>query len=289
MSDGKVDVVMCTWNSCSPWFKRCLLSIRENIPIHCFILVDRNSNDKTVDTVNEIFPDAIIIQTSEKLARQRSIGISKVDTEWFLFCDDDIEFNGEWYKAITKKIRDDVGGLNGVAIPTDFALEKFFKLRLETSFLSPRKTKVTKNQSDRIRGLTGNTLIRTSIVKDWNPPVFLSAYEDHHLLIHILQKGYVWVTVSDAKTRHNGNFSSKSEITKAKWNTAAGRLIGAIKLVGIFRKAILGVGIGFLASLRIGNPRILILSVSMHLGNIIGYLKWNKYLGPYPRLNKPAS
>ena len=38
-----IDVVMCTWNSHRPWFHKCLFSIKREIPVHQFILVDRYS------------------------------------------------------------------------------------------------------------------------------------------------------------------------------------------------------------------------------------------------------
>ena len=284
-----VDVVMCTWESNSPWFKRCLLSINRNIPIHCFILVDRKSKDETVKSVTEVFPNAKIYQTDDKLAQQRKIGIKMVDTEWFLFCDDDIEFNKEWYANVTKHIENDVGAINGLAVPTDNAIEKFFELRIKDRILQTRKTSANKDKPNEVRGLTGNTLIRTRLAKDWNPPRFLSAYEDHHLLCHVVKNGYSWITVHDATVRHYGNFNCRSEITKAKWNAAAGRLIGALDLKTLVQKAFFGIGMGLVASVKIGNPRILLLLASMHFGYIVGYLEWDSYLGPYPRTRKAQS
>lgn len=51
----KIDVVMCTYNSNAPYFKAILRSISREVPVHCFILVDRLSTDGTVESVLEVF------------------------------------------------------------------------------------------------------------------------------------------------------------------------------------------------------------------------------------------
>jgi hypothetical protein len=33
--NAQVDIVMPTYNNNGPWFKRCLLSIKREVPVHC--------------------------------------------------------------------------------------------------------------------------------------------------------------------------------------------------------------------------------------------------------------
>ena len=35
-----IDVVMCTWNSSKPYFRRCLSSIKREVDVHHFVVVD---------------------------------------------------------------------------------------------------------------------------------------------------------------------------------------------------------------------------------------------------------
>jgi len=67
LSSDKVDVVICTWNSNKPWFKRCLYSIKREIPICHLIVVDRFSKDGTQETIRRLFPEAIIIESDLNL------------------------------------------------------------------------------------------------------------------------------------------------------------------------------------------------------------------------------
>lgn len=52
----RIDVVMCTYNSNTPYFGAVLRRISEEVPVHCFVVVDRFSSDGTVEKVFEIFP-----------------------------------------------------------------------------------------------------------------------------------------------------------------------------------------------------------------------------------------
>ena len=85
MHEYKMDVIMCTWNSNKPWFRNCLNNIKREVPLHHFILVDKYSNDGTIEIVNKIFRDVIVVITDENLASARKKGIEYVDTDFFCF------------------------------------------------------------------------------------------------------------------------------------------------------------------------------------------------------------
>lgn len=277
-----IDVVMCTCNSNKPWFKGCLKSIKNEIPVHCFILVDCFSTDNTVNAVKQLFPNAKIVQTEAELAQSRKIGFEMVDTPWFGFLDDDIELKKDWYNKIIAHVAEDVGAVAGLAIETHPSLEKFAYLRINDKWMKSRKKGVaTKDNPDEIRGLTHNTLCRRKAVSGWSPPPNLVAFEDHHLLRHIVRKGFKWISVSDAQAKHHGIHNCQSEYKKAKWNYAGARYIGATSLQRLLRKAIYIGLLATFASFKIRDPSIITISFSAHLGRIEGYLKWNRYMSSY--------
>ena len=86
----KIDAVMCTYNSNTQYFKAILRSISREVPVHCFIVVDRSSSDGTTESILEVFPEAKIVLSKENLGRARKIGIDHVDTPFFMFIDSDV-------------------------------------------------------------------------------------------------------------------------------------------------------------------------------------------------------
>lgn len=90
MKINSIDVVMCTWNSNQPYFEKCLKSVKREVPVHHFIVVDRFSRDGTVNVIKKYF-EPTVVYSNENLAKARMIGINLVDTEYFAFVDDDME------------------------------------------------------------------------------------------------------------------------------------------------------------------------------------------------------
>jgi len=183
LSSDKVDVVICTWNSNKPWFKRCLYSIKREIPICHLIVVDRFSKDGTQETIRRLFPEAIIIESDLNLGRARAEAIKYVDTEWFVFVDDDIELFNGWYKTIKTYLNPTIGAIAFVALPEVKWLKKY-------AYSSRKIAEGLRRKWVEERGIyCTNTLVRTELVRDWFPPSFLSSGEDAHLSKHIINKG----------------------------------------------------------------------------------------------------
>ena len=109
MKPASMDIVMCTWNSNKPYFEKCLKSIKREIPVHHFIVVDRFSRDGTVDVIKKHLKRVIAVQNHENLAKARAVGISIVDTKYFVFMDDDMELPAGWFKRLISYIDQDVG------------------------------------------------------------------------------------------------------------------------------------------------------------------------------------
>lgn len=121
----------------------------------------------------------IIISSKKGRAAARTELMQKAGTEWFLFLDDDIELNKNWWKKISKFLEDDrVGAVNGFGL-----VNNIFMIFLRHLFL----LRGLKHQ----RGFTSNTLIRKKAVEE----IILkneNRFEDLELQEKIKAKGYEW-------------------------------------------------------------------------------------------------
>jgi glycosyltransferase involved in cell wall biosynthesis len=196
----KVDVVLLTKNSLMPCLKHCVQSIYRNIPINRLIVVDGGSTDGTIDFLRQ-FSNVIIVDDSKgNRATSRQIGIKMVETEWFLFVDSDVILSNNWFNEAWKYVDDDVGAVQGVDKPigdrsvSDFG-EAMDKLRT-------RLHKPLKEHPSIIRGFTGDTLIRTSAIKDIKIPKFLHFYEDQYIRKFVENKGFKWIITQNPFCYH---------------------------------------------------------------------------------------
>jgi glycosyltransferase involved in cell wall biosynthesis len=282
---SSIDVAMCSYNSNKSWFRRCLRSIRREIPVHCFILVDYFSADDTLKVVEEYFSSVKLVSTDAKLGPARKMGIQLVDKPWFVFLDDDIELSEGWYSRIASYVEDGVGAVIGFPIETNPAWEKYSHLVMNEKNAT-RFVVVDRNSPEMVRGLTCDMLCRKEAVSDWTPPVDLAAYEDYHLLRHVVRRGFRWISTSDATCRHHGVFSLGITYKKAKWNGAGARLVGATSLWKLMRKTSFIGRKGLWGSIRIRNPLLMLLFLADHVGTLVGYLGWSRYTSSYVNARK---
>jgi glycosyltransferase involved in cell wall biosynthesis len=221
----KIDVVMCTYNSNTPYFNAVLRAISREIPVHCFIAVDRLSSDGTVSRILEVFPEAKIVQSQENLGRARKIGINKVDTSFFMFVDSDVLLLKGWYEYVKGLMK------NGTGAVASFAQDEGELNRgLAYNQTLPCLVFSSKNNVDSQRGWTYATLIRKEAVTNWEPNRMLSAGEDHELLRHVVTQGFLWVTSYFVFAKHlepvQSYFAFYQNLWKKyKWNAAGLRYI----------------------------------------------------------------
>ncbi len=130
------------------------------------------------------FHHTYIDPVTTPLSKARQNLISFVDTDWFMFIDDDMTYTEQHFKQLASMIDDKTGAIESNSMVPEVDILKRQKI-----------AKVT-------RGWTGFTLIRTRAVKDWNPPS-IARYEDEHLRQHILKKGYTWKRALDCVVIHN--------------------------------------------------------------------------------------
>jgi len=271
--EGKVDVIMCTYNSNKPWFKRCLNSIKREIPICHFIVIDRFSRDGTQEVIKEIFPEALIIESTLNLGRARAEAIKYVDTEYFVFVDDDIELSNRWYKEITKFLSPNTGAIAFMGIPVTKWLKKFF-LSTQDIAKSLKRRWVSEWWVN-----CANTLIKTELVKDWLPPSFISAGEDAHLSKHILSKGYKVVLIQGMYVKHYGLRGLKSA-QKKLWYCSNERLLRNTNITTkiLLRRFFFSPLRGLYVSIKLKEAMVIPYTILSDIYALKGWLRWNKYV-----------
>lgn len=278
---------MCTWNSNRSYFRQVLESIKREIAVHCFILLDRFSGDSTVQVVRQHFPDAKVILTNDELARARELGIKHVSTDFFIFVDDDIVLPKGWFQRLWKNVDSRTGAIHAHAVPAIRLPyeEKWGKWQEEWSESMGKPVKrgnveVNDKNMDRFLGYTHNTIVRTDLCRDWRPPATLSVFEDQVLLWHVVRKGYKWKIVREISVQHYSYGNLTEHLRKVRWRIAGGRVIGvhAFSLKQLIIHSLKRSAKGLKASMDQRDPRILAYVLLLNLAQVDGYSQWNKYV-----------
>jgi glycosyltransferase involved in cell wall biosynthesis len=165
--------------NCAKTLKSSLSALYREIPVCHLIVIDANSNDGTIDILRG-FPKVDLVSGPWHLGKAREIGIKRVDTDLFAFIDSDVIVGAKWMKEMLAYMHDPgVGAVAGTGRPTGtlMRLSERFARRMG---LPPE------------RPYTGNTLLRTSAVRDIRLPDVL-LYEDNLIREHIEAKGLKWV------------------------------------------------------------------------------------------------
>ncbi len=176
-----IDVVLLTKNS-SRVLKKCLESIYKNIPVRQLIVVDGYSTDKTIDILRDFdakYHNVKIVLDHGTRATARQKGISRVQTDWFLFVDSDVVLCNDWYSKAAKYVNEHVGAIWGIEVWSTITNPSTLKMFLM----------VTRKIFD-VRGGTHDTLIRTAAVADMKIPPNLHVFEDAFIKDWITKKGY---------------------------------------------------------------------------------------------------
>jgi glycosyltransferase involved in cell wall biosynthesis len=290
-----IDVVVCTWNSNRHFFKTCLDSIKRNVPVHHFIVIDRQSSDGTLDAIRRTFPDAIIVSSSEELGWARKRGVELVDTPYFAFIDDDIEITNGWFGRVTSKLNVTVGAIHELDYMVDLPpeVEKWdgqilHTLGVKTEIPSGRFVDIRLDDQYSMRGLTNSALIMTELLTNWNPPKYLSSFEDWLIMRHILSQGFSWRMITDRTVKHHFTGGARYWCKKATWNIVGGRLTGfsSVPLGWYIYEALRQTPKAFIASLWLQEPRIFPYVIQLHASYIDSYLRWQEYVRPHRLGNK---
>ncbi len=254
-----IDVVMLTKNSYSKQpkvFERCLQSIKENVPVNKFIIVDAYSIDRTVEVIKKYFNDVVVVKTRAYRGKAREIGIKFVETEYFMFVDDDVILCKDWFKKAVKYLDNPrVGAVWGVAIPAYPWIYKKVKIMSKLyKIQDPRDRLILEFLK---RGGTHDILIRTEIVKDIDIPNHLHIYEDWYIKKWVETKGFRFLPVKEPYCLHfHKPLSRKERANLSYWEA----MLNLKYNIRTFKEMIL---YGFLALIKAlalllgtGSPKI---------------------------------
>jgi glycosyltransferase involved in cell wall biosynthesis len=271
---------MPTYNSNRWHFRHVLRRLSEEFDVNNFIVVDKFSRDGTDRVVKEYFPGAIIIRSHANLAYARYLGIRLVETEWFLFNDDDAMVLPGASSVVEKLVKaSKIGAIElgtfGLK-PTNHVVINVEALKKPTLMLKRRLADLTLKDVVKgglmhlARGFLFSTLIKLEAIKDWKPHPRLGAFDDYVITQHVLSKGFKWVLVDEPLVLHTGwytksNFSSiKVQAMKALWHGSS------VRYIDIPRKLLFLQCISRIFSL----PKNLLKGKGM---DFINYLLWNLF------------
>lgn len=196
-----IDVIMITKNSAehSPIFERVLTRLYQEVPVSRLLLVDGHSTDETVDIARQ-YPCVAIYPVPGNRAVARQFGIAQVETEWFLFLDDDVLLGPQWWKIAQKHMADETVGMIwgwdrlGYEPTRNRMKIMVYLRRMDEHAL------MVKNFAH--RGGTHDTLIRTKAVETIQIPPDLHVYEDWYIKEHVMAQGYTVVAPDDLYCYH---------------------------------------------------------------------------------------
>lgn len=100
----KVSIIIIAYNS-EDFIRQCIASVLENLPVYSEVMVlDNNSQDKTVDILNEFLPRIQLIKSAENLgfARGNNRAVRKAKGEYLFFLNPDTEINSGVINELVK-------------------------------------------------------------------------------------------------------------------------------------------------------------------------------------------
>jgi glycosyltransferase involved in cell wall biosynthesis len=224
-----IDVVMCTYNSRRRGLlSLALKSIRDYVPLNRLIVIDKYSDDGTVELVKQLFPDnSIVVRTDANIAHARYLGIKLVRTEFFAFIDDDAVILPHWWQTLYNYMMPNVGAVEGsyIQLPdVHRSLHDYLRSgstsadileRLSIKELTRRDVII--HGLNPVRSTLSNVIIRKEAVVDWRPPTRAGAYEDYLITQHVISKGFRWIVVDKPVTLHGAPPKDKlSKIRSAR-------------------------------------------------------------------------
>lgn len=278
-----IDVIMPTWNSNNLYFPKVIERIYKFVDLHRLIVVDRFSNDGTLEVLRKVVPkDKLLVKLSDcDLARARYLGIQQVKTPIFAFIDSDVLIPVNWQKCVERWMQNERVG--AVSIP--LCGKKQWR-----SPKGPRIIKPIKDLSSRmviknglfwtIRGYTFATMIRTNIVKNWKPPTNLSALEDLSLSQHVVSKGFLWVELPEPCCYHVKEIKHGSGVSRylkqGLWERANARIIGVKARYFLLETCSRTIG-GTLNALVHQDPQSLLNNIFLRAGYLMGFLLPQKF------------
>lgn len=197
----KVDVLVPSLKGLQPEFVE---HLRKRIPVHCIL------------TSSVLGP-----------ARARQELIERVDSDWFVFVDDDVRLRSDWWPTVTGMVGPDVGGVEGLwsYLAGDKRVDDYTRAMA-------RLARVIRQESwrDRIdRAFTGDTLVRTEAVKNIHMPN-IPVWEDEYIRRWVERNGFKWLRTSNVVCDHLRTYNLKPSYNVGRYGYYLGRLSARTQL-----------------------------------------------------------
>ena len=196
LSINDISIITVTFNSEKIIKKFLLQSELENFNQKKIIIVDNNSNDKTINTIKNIGKKYKIIQNIQNFGYGKgvNIGMTAVKSKYCLIVNPDLIFENFFFTKL----------LNGIERNTGFGL-------IAPRLSKPIQDKGVRHEDKTTAFISGACfLIDCSILKNkvFDEKIFLF-YEDNILSDRIINLGYKLILLGDCSVHHEGENSTQ--------------------------------------------------------------------------------
>jgi hypothetical protein len=181
----------------------------KNEKVDVCVVTLRGLSQEFYDSVSKAIPvnNVIVDSTTKPLGKAREAVIKKVQTDRFVFLDDDVYLPSHWYSDIMKFwASDDIGWIEGWTVPSQPRWYSKWAL-------SRLKGASVKSIPYNGRGFTLDTVIKTEYVRDWVSPPDLDFFEDLALSNFVISKGKKVLRVP-VKSEHRISYNVFDQMRK---------------------------------------------------------------------------
>jgi glycosyl transferase family 2 len=196
----------------------------DQVPSKVDVLVPslKDLSSEFVDHVKSRIPVHHIL-TSSVLgpARARQELMERVDTDWFVFVDDDVKLRRDWWSTVTGMIGPGVGGVEGLwsYLAGDKRVDDYTRAMARLAKLLGQES-----WRDRIdRAFTGDTLVKTEAIKNIRVPN-IPVWEDEYIRRQVEKNGFRWLRTSRVVCDHLRTYNLKPSYNVGRYGYYLGKL-----------------------------------------------------------------
>jgi glycosyltransferase involved in cell wall biosynthesis len=157
------------------------------VAVSRLVLVDDESDDDTREIARAAAEangwEPVVASRPSTLPEARELAIDRVESDWFLFLDDDVRLSTSYLRDATEAVAPAVGAVQG---------RKGSRDEHNTDWVRRRAR----------RGGTHATLLRRSAIEGVSYPDDLLVLEDEYTRRHVEDDGYLWVFNHRARFEH---------------------------------------------------------------------------------------
>jgi glycosyltransferase involved in cell wall biosynthesis len=193
----KIDVVIAVKNEASK-LNICCTELLKRVPINNLIIVVGRSKDNTLETAKK-YANIIVEDENKGIGYARSLGLEKVETDYYGSIDSDVIVSRSWYSWCIRTIKKPkVGACEGFLWPIGTNCQKVVSM-WSKEWIKDYSTQIIDSEN---QGCSlGNTMLRTDIVREVGMP-FERWGEDNALRKKLASKDYRWVVNYDLLDTH---------------------------------------------------------------------------------------